>query len=128
MPLGVEHQGMRRGAHAQHTIPAAALWVPSPVLPRDPIPLCGYSVGCDRRYSCPDRRHRSPCQRKGRSHPMHSMVEAPPLAIVVVTRNRRASLLRSLARLTAPEVPYPLIVVDNGPTDDTVPAVVATFP
>src|SRR5215218_7760276 len=55
-------------------------------------------------------------------------VDAPPLAIVVVTRNRRETLLCSLARLTALEAPYPLLVVDNGSTDDTVPAVMAAFP
>ena len=53
---------------------------------------------------------------------------ATALAIVVATRNRRETLLATLARLTALEAPYPVVVIDNGSTDGTAAAVATTFP
>src|SRR4051794_29131896 len=50
------------------------------------------------------------------------------LAVVIATRNRRASLLVTLERLAAlPERP-PVVVVDNASTDGTVHAVRREFP
>lgn len=50
------------------------------------------------------------------------------LAVVVITRDRRSELLRSLARLTSlPERPQ-VIVVDNGSRDGTAAAVRRGFP
>jgi N-acetylglucosaminyl-diphospho-decaprenol L-rhamnosyltransferase len=50
------------------------------------------------------------------------------LTVVIATRDRRARLLRTLARLVAlPERP-PIIVVDNGSADDTPAAVRRAFP
>ena len=52
----------------------------------------------------------------------------PQLGIVIVTRNRVATLLGTLARLTAlPEAPA-IVVVDNASTDGTTAAVRAQFP
>src|SRR4051812_9017353 len=49
-------------------------------------------------------------------------------AVAIVTRDRRDSLLATLARLDAlPEHP-PVVVVDNGSRDGTVAAVRHTFP
>ena len=54
--------------------------------------------------------------------------ERPPVTVVVATRDRRESLLRSLARLDAlPERPA-LIVVDNGSSDGTPDAVRSAHP
>lgn len=52
----------------------------------------------------------------------------PPLAIVIVTRNRRDSLLRTLTEVHALEAAYPVVVVDNASTDDTVATVRHHFP
>jgi N-acetylglucosaminyl-diphospho-decaprenol L-rhamnosyltransferase len=50
------------------------------------------------------------------------------LAVVIITRNRRDELLRTLGRLQAlPEQP-PVVVVDNGSTDGTSQAVAEGFP
>ncbi|MCZ2816513.1 glycosyltransferase family 2 protein [Modestobacter sp. VKM Ac-2984] len=49
------------------------------------------------------------------------------VSVVIATRDRRASLLRSLARLDEPAGP-PVVVVDNGSADGTVAAVRATHP
>ncbi|MDT0276449.1 glycosyltransferase family 2 protein [Blastococcus goldschmidtiae] len=51
----------------------------------------------------------------------------PRVGVVVATRNRRESLLRSLARLDAPGG-APITVVDNGSTDGTPAAVRAAHP
>lgn len=51
----------------------------------------------------------------------------PRVSVVIATRDRRASLLRSLARLDEPDGP-PVIVVDNGSADGTVAAVCAAHP
>ena len=68
------------------------------------------------------------------SAPAHSPSSEPldrpttRLGIVIVTRNRVATLLGTLARLTAlPEAPA-LVVVDNASTDGTTAAVRRTFP
>ncbi len=50
------------------------------------------------------------------------------MAIVVATRNRRETLLGTLARLVSLEAPYAVVVVDNGSTDGTVDAVARAFP
>ncbi|HEY0561004.1 MAG: hypothetical protein JWM48_2962 [Mycobacterium sp.] len=53
---------------------------------------------------------------------------APAVTVVIATRDRRDSLLRSLARLAAlPERP-PLVVVDNASADGTPAAVRRRFP
>jgi GT2 family glycosyltransferase len=52
----------------------------------------------------------------------------PRVTVVVITRDRRDELLRTLALLTAlPERP-PVVVVDNASTDGTAEAVAARFP
>ena len=52
----------------------------------------------------------------------------PRLTVVVITRNRREELLRTLGRLAAlPERP-PVIVVDNGSDDGTTAAVRGAHP
>lgn len=48
------------------------------------------------------------------------------VSVVVVTRNRRASLLRTLGHLTAED--HPVVVVDNASTDGTSAAVRDAFP
>jgi GT2 family glycosyltransferase len=50
------------------------------------------------------------------------------ISVVVVTRNRRESLLRTLARLHAAPHPPPVLVVDNGSSDGTVEAVRRAWP
>ena len=52
----------------------------------------------------------------------------PRVAVVVATRNRRASLLRTLARLEALEERPPLVVVDNASSDGTPTVVRKRFP
>jgi GT2 family glycosyltransferase len=52
----------------------------------------------------------------------------PPVTVVIATRDRRSSLLRTLDRLAAlPELP-PVIVVDHGSSDGSVAAVRRTHP
>lgn len=51
-----------------------------------------------------------------------------PLAIVVVTHNRRDTLLHTLAQLHRLEADYPIVVVDNASTDGTAAAVRRLFP
>src|SRR5438067_11104471 len=52
----------------------------------------------------------------------------PRVAVVMITWNRRAEVLRSLANFTVlPERPR-ILVVDNGSTDGTAEAVAAQFP
>jgi GT2 family glycosyltransferase len=51
-----------------------------------------------------------------------------PLALVIVTRNRRESLVRTLEHLQALEAPYHIVVVDNASTDDTAATVREQFP
>ena len=50
------------------------------------------------------------------------------LGIVIVTRNRVKTLLGTLARLTALEAPYPIVVVDNASTDGTAEMVLGHYP
>jgi GT2 family glycosyltransferase len=50
------------------------------------------------------------------------------LAVVIATRNRRASLLRTLANLDALRERPSIVVVDNGSADGTPAAVRAAFP
>src|SRR4051794_3521472 len=53
---------------------------------------------------------------------------AARVAVVMITHNRCAEVLRSLEHLTRlPEQP-PILLVDNGSTDDTAPAVARRFP
>jgi GT2 family glycosyltransferase len=54
--------------------------------------------------------------------------EAASVAVIVATRNRRASLLRTLARLHALEERPKLVVVDNASYDGTPAAVRDAFP
>ncbi|WP_232266978.1 glycosyltransferase family 2 protein [Streptomyces pactum] len=59
---------------------------------------------------------------------MTGSAHVPDLGIVVITRDRRASLLRTLERLTGlPERP-PVVVVDNASRDGTAEAVRARYP
>lgn len=55
------------------------------------------------------------------------MTPAPRVSVVIATRDRRESLLRSLARLEVPGGP-PLVVVDNASGDGTAAAVRAAHP
>jgi len=50
------------------------------------------------------------------------------VGIAVTTRNRREVLLRTLARLSALPQRPPIVVVDNGSSDGTLPAVRRRFP
>lgn len=50
------------------------------------------------------------------------------LAIVIVTRNRQKSLIRTLYHLTSLEEKYPIVVVDNASEDNTVRIVRNHFP
>ncbi|AEW97512.1 MULTISPECIES: glycosyltransferase family 2 protein [Streptomycetaceae] len=52
----------------------------------------------------------------------------PPVGIVVITRDRRERLLRTLARLTTLPQRPPVVVVDNASTDGTAAAVRDAFP
>lgn len=54
--------------------------------------------------------------------------DGPRTGIVVVTRNRRETLLRTLRRLEALEDTFPIVVVDNSSTDGTPEAVRRDFP
>jgi GT2 family glycosyltransferase len=54
-------------------------------------------------------------------------VSEPRVTVVIATRDRRESLLRSLARLDVPAGP-PVVVVDNASADGTAAAVRATHP
>ncbi|CAM3939305.1 glycosyltransferase family 2 protein [Bordetella tumulicola] len=63
----------------------------------------------------------------------HAMVSAQPAAagrisIVVLTYNRCEEVCRTLRGLSALPVAYPVIVVDNGSTDDTAPRIEREFP
>ena len=55
------------------------------------------------------------------------MVSEPRVSVVVATRDRRESLLRSLSRLDVPGGP-PVVVVDNASSDGTAEAVAAAHP
>jgi GT2 family glycosyltransferase len=55
------------------------------------------------------------------------VTSSPRVGIVIATRDRRASLLRSLARLDVPGGP-PVVVVDNASADGTAAAVRAAHP
>lgn len=61
---------------------------------------------------------------------MYSKFSSPKarLAIVIVTRNREKSLLRTLYQLSSLEDEYPIVVVDNASEDDTVRVVRNLFP
>ncbi|MGW4714262.1 glycosyltransferase family 2 protein [Nocardia sp. NPDC004260] len=50
------------------------------------------------------------------------------MTVVIMTRNRREQLLRTLAHMTALPDAAPIILVDNGSTDGTADAVAAAFP
>lgn len=63
----------------------------------------------------------------GKRFGVPSMTDAP-VTVVVATRNRRQSLLRSLERLATVSGHPPVIVVDNGSTDGVADAIRATFP
>jgi GT2 family glycosyltransferase len=52
----------------------------------------------------------------------------PRVAVVIITRNRREELLRTLGHLTALSERPRIVVVDNGSDDDTVSAVAEHFP
>ena len=52
----------------------------------------------------------------------------PPCSIVVLTHNRAATVLGTLAKLTALAEPWPIVLVDNGSTDGTADQVAARFP
>ena len=56
------------------------------------------------------------------------LVSTPPLAIVIVTHNRCESLVRTLEQLHRLEAPFPMVLVDNASTDDTVATVHQRFP
>jgi GT2 family glycosyltransferase len=49
------------------------------------------------------------------------------VTVVVITRNRKAELLRTLERMTALPDQAPVVVVDNGSTDHTAEAVIERF-
>jgi GT2 family glycosyltransferase len=55
-------------------------------------------------------------------------MSAPPVSVVIVTRDRRASVLHTLDRLAAMPAPAPIIVVDNASRDGTAEAVRAARP
>ncbi|MET9026548.1 glycosyltransferase [Nocardia sp. NPDC004168] len=50
------------------------------------------------------------------------------MTVVIMTRNRREQLLRTLAHMTTLPDAAPIILVDNGSTDGTADAVAAAFP
>jgi GT2 family glycosyltransferase len=50
-------------------------------------------------------------------------MSVPPVSVVIVTRDRRASVLHTLDRLAALPAPAPVIVVDNASRDGTPEAV-----
>ncbi|MGW4091442.1 glycosyltransferase family 2 protein [Nocardia sp. NPDC004750] len=50
------------------------------------------------------------------------------MTVVIMTRNRREQLLRTLAHMTALPDAAPIILVDNGSTDGTADAVATAFP
>src|SRR4051794_1969000 len=52
----------------------------------------------------------------------------PVISVVIATRNRRESLLRSLGHLCALSEAPAIVVVDNGSTDDTASAVKQKHP
>lgn len=58
----------------------------------------------------------------------HPLATDGNVAVVVATRNRRASLLRTLARLQEVDERPNVVVVDNASSDDTVDAVSRAFP
>ena len=55
-------------------------------------------------------------------------VARAPCSIVVLTHNRAATVLDTLAKLTALAEPWPIVLVDNGSTDGTADQVAAQFP
>ncbi|RZQ60231.1 glycosyltransferase family 2 protein [Amycolatopsis suaedae] len=55
-------------------------------------------------------------------------MDEPRVTVVVITHNRRAELLGTLARMTALPDAAPIVVVDNASTDGTARAVAAEFP
>lgn len=60
---------------------------------------------------------------------MPEIAEKAPLACVVITRNRKAKVLRCIQSLLAGTVvPMEIIVVDNGSDDDTCLAIAEIFP
>ncbi|WP_280240155.1 glycosyltransferase family 2 protein [Nocardia abscessus] len=50
------------------------------------------------------------------------------MTVVIISRNRRAQLLETLAHMTALADAAPIVLVDNGSTDGTADAVAAAFP
>ena len=50
------------------------------------------------------------------------------VTMVVLTHNRREEVCRSVARLVALPDACPVLVVDNGSTDDTAEAIARRFP
>lgn len=52
----------------------------------------------------------------------------PPVSVVVMTHNRREELCRTLTQMTSLPERVPIIVMDNGSTDDTAEAVHSRFP
>lgn len=60
--------------------------------------------------------------------PIRRDSSSPPLAIVVLTRNRKREVLRTLEKLSAGPPGTPICVVDNGSEDGTATAIARRFP